>query len=108
MSNVEKISYRVLKEIHKHSPRTKIQLAKKFKRDLTSEIDALWKNQFIENPITGLDKDNNLIVDYDTYLITQQGKAYIDTRVRDDRRWMIPMIMSAVALIISIIALFKP
>lgn len=108
MSSVDKVSYRVLKEVYKRSPRTKTQLVKKFKRDLTSEIDVLRKYQFIECPFTGLDKDNNLIADYDTYLITQPGKAYVDTRVRDDRRWMIPMIMSAVALIISIIALFKP
>lgn len=108
MLGVDKVSYKALKEIYKRSPCTKAQLTKKFKRDLTNEIDVLWKNQFVENPTTGLDKDNNLIVDYDTYLITQQGRAYVDSRVRDDRFKKIPIAISILALIISFIALLKP
>lgn len=108
MYDIDNNSYKVLKEIYNHSPNTKAQLAKRFKSGLDEELNLLSLKQLIDNPATKLGKDNNVIVDYDTFFITQSGKAYIDARTKDEKRWMIPIAISAIAIFISIVALFKP
>jgi len=108
MYDLDNNSFKVLKEIYGHSYCTKDQLTKKFKTDLKDELDLLSLRQLVDNPVTGHDGDNNLIYDYETFFITQPGKAYVDARTKDEWQWNVPMIMSAAALIVSIFALFKP
>lgn len=105
MCDIDNKSYKVIKEIYDHSSCTKDHLIKKFKTDLKDELDLLLLKQLVDNPVVGYDGDNNLIYDYETFFITQPGRAYIDYRTRDDRRWKIPVIISIIALTFSLVVL---
>lgn len=53
-------------------------------------------------------ENENSLKEIDTLIILQsKGKAVYETYVRSRRRWLIPVIISVTAAIISVIALYK-
>lgn len=49
-----------------------------------------------------------LVVVEDVYKLTPLGKAYLESISRDRFRFWIPIAISAIALVVSVIALYKP
>ena len=111
MLDIDNSSYETLKIIYKHSRITKEQLKRKLPRKsegvLISDTSVLLAKQLVINPDIKTDENNNVIQDFDTFDITQTGKEYFESCDRDHRRWIIPIRISVLALIISGLALVK-
>ena len=108
---IDKESYDVLKFIYKRKSASKQNIEYRFKKMTSAEIDYILyhlraPNHLIENPYTGEQEPGNCpIRDWNTFEITLAGKAYVEERRQGNRRWRIPVIISVIALVVSISAI---
>ena len=101
MEYIAKSHYKLLKKLHKHELK-KSQLTESESEDIT----YLGENGCIR--YEGIYENEDSMKQIDTLIILRsKGKAVYETYVRNRRRWLIPVIISIVAAIISIIALYK-
>lgn len=111
MLKIDESSFKTLKVIYKHPQITRELLKRKFPRKLDTQLDLeiyiLQRNNFIKNAVIGQDNIGNQITDQNTFFITQEGKVYIETCMQDKRRWLVPVILSGIALVFSALALIN-
>lgn len=101
MEYIARSQYRLLKKLYKKDL-LKSQLAEYEMRD----IHYLGKNGCIE--YEDISEDDDYIHTTDTRIILKpQGKAVYETYVRNRRRWLIPVVISVIAALISLCALYK-
>lgn len=67
------------------------------------EIEYLGKRGFIKYS----KEDTDSRIAPTIVCIQSSGKAFYDSYVRDRRRWYIPVVLSVVAIVISLFALYK-
>ena len=93
--------YKLLKKLRKRNLK-KSELS----NSQLDDIDYLGKNGCIR--YEEVSENEDYLHPVDTLIILKpQGKAIYETYVRNKRRWLIPVIISICALIISIFALYK-
>ena len=101
MEYIARSHYKLLKKLRKRELK-KSQLTK----DELEDISYLGKNGCIR--YEDISENDDAALPTDTLIILQsKGKAVYETYVRNRRRWLIPVIISFLALIISIFALYK-
>lgn len=93
--------YKLLKRLRKRNLK---------KSELTTEqlddIEYLGKNGCIR--YEEVSKNEDYLHPIDTLIILKpQGKAIYESYVRSTRRWLIPVVISVAAFIISVLALYK-
>lgn len=93
--------YRLLKQLSRKNLKSS-ELSQKSKK----EISFLGKNGYIE--YEGIFDNENPIHQTDSYVhITPKGEAEYQAYIRQRNRWLIPLVISLAALIVSIFALYK-
>lgn len=101
MEYIAQSHYKLLKKLRKHELK-KSQLTKSELED----IYYLGDNGCIRYEAVYENEDS--MKEIDTLIILQsKGKAVYETYVRNRKRWLIPVIISVAAAIISVIALYK-
>lgn len=74
-----------------------------FSESEKGEIEYLGKLGFIKYS----KEDTDSRIAPNIVCIQSAGKAFYDSYVRDRRRWYIPVVLSVVAIVISLFALYK-
>ena len=93
--------YKLLKKLHKHKLK-KSQLTESELED----INYLGDNGCIR--YEGVYENEDYMNQIETLIILKpKGKAIYETYIRNRRRWLIPVIISVAAAMISVIALYK-
>lgn len=101
MDDLSKKQYKLLKKLYK-----KNLIQSELSEKDNQRIESLGKIGLVK--YKNIFEDENSLKVLDNELsITPKGEAAYDSYVRSKRRWLIPVIISIAALIISIIALYK-
>lgn len=101
MNEYAKSQYKLLKQLKRHNlKRSKLADDKWedivfLRKEGCIRYEAIYKDDPLSDPI-------DIIV-----IIQPKGKAVYDTYIRGKCRWFMPVIISILALIISVFALFK-
>lgn len=107
--NIDDIAYKILVKVYKYRFITTEKLASKlpirFRANLDEKLWLLVTKDYLANPMADVDKDGNQVFDKNTYAITQNGDVFVEKQKREKRRWLIPIVISGIALVFSALAL---
>jgi hypothetical protein len=105
---LSKKSLKLLRYIKKHSNITIAALREKFGKSVDSFVMDLWKNEYIENKkmerTTKVKTDMTLPIG--DYTISPKGLAKLESLPREKLKFWLPMTLSVIALIVSIISVY--
>lgn len=78
--------------------------AKDVQSDLDDCIETLLSKKFIDAEIGAYNYTGG--IEYSKYWITEDGRAYLDYIFNDNFRFWLPICLSTIALVVSILACF--
>lgn len=106
---IDNNSYKILNKAYKSEiGLNRNELFRKYKFDVKSSINLLFKYKFITYSELDQIVHGEVIYNSSVILITDKGKIYVQNQRHDKLQFRIPLIISIVASILSVISFYRP